>query len=453
MIFCIALQGNRDGHNFILDAYKNGAKGFIVERSKKEKIINELITVKPEKKVYLILTDNTLNFLQNAAKYQRKQFKGAVIGVLGSNGKTSTKDFLYQSIKLIENETYATSGNWNNHIGLPLVLLNMPENTKILILELGMNHPGEIELLSNISRPDIAIITSIGREHMEFFSSLEEVAKAELEVLKYFDSHNTLYYPYNAPLQEWIKEQTLLKEFQTNFFYLIYNNNTEIKSIQNSKIQYYFGKLNQDEIHWKHYKIKNQNLKHIGLYNNLFLTLLVLHNHFFESLDPDFKHSILKELSNLKPISKQRFEFIKVNNVIIIDDSYNANPDSFISAIDSIKHLFSKNFKIGCFAGHMAELGHYSKEGHLLIGEYLAKNHIDLIAVCGNPDVQYMIEGYKKFYSNIDIPYFENSEILANNLLDLNLPLNQYQIILIKGSRSAKMELITYKLKEVLQNV
>ncbi len=445
--YFVALEGSRDGHDFIIDAYRNGAVGFIVKSSKKEKIFSEIRNIEPDKDLYFILTQDPLQFLQNAAKDQRKRFKGIVIGVLGSNGKTSTKDFLYQSLRIIEPNTYATTGNWNNHIGLPLVLLNMPSTTKILVLELGMNHPKEIDLLGQIAKPDIALITSIGREHMEFFYSIEDVAKAELEILDHLNHQSTFYYPFNAPLKENVMQKQKEIGFKTCFFQLNYKN-----YFINNFNNIFLGKLNQSIIEWNEYKINNTELKHIGLYNNLFLTLIVLHNHFFPNIKKSQLNVVLQNLSRIKPLSKQRFEIYHIKNTIIIDDSYNANPDSFIIAIDSVINLFGKNYSIACFAGHMAELGNFSYGGHAEVGEYLAKNNIELLAVCGNNDAKFYIEGFQRIKGKIDIPYFENSEILAKKLNELNVPIERYSIILIKGSRSARMEIVTQKLKEVIEN-
>jgi len=445
--YFIALEGSRDGHDFIIDAYRNGANGFIIKSAKKEKIFSEIRNIEPEKDLYIILTQDPLQFLQNAANDQRKRFKGIVIGVLGSNGKTSTKDFLYQSLRIIEPNTYATTGNWNNHIGLPLVLLNMPSSTKILVLELGMNHPQEIDLLGQISKPDIALITSIGREHMEFFNSIEDVAKAELEILDHLNHQSTFYYPFNAPLKDYVMQKQKEIGFKSCFFQLNYKN-----EFINKFNNIFLGKLNQTQIDWNEYKINNTELKHIGLYNNLFLTLLVLHNHFFPNIKKSQLDSILQNLSTIKPLAKQRFEFYHIKNTIIIDDSYNANPDSFISAIDSVINLFGKDHSIACFAGHMAELGNFSYSGHVEVGEYMAKNNIELLAVCGNSDAKFYIEGYQKIRGKIDVPYFENSEILAKKINELIVPINRDSIFLIKGSRSAKMEIVTQKLKEVFEN-
>lgn len=446
--YFIALKSERDGHDFILDAIHKGSDGIVIETSKKDIVFNKILTSDIDKKINVILTKNTYEFLHHSAIYQRERFNGKVIAVLGSNGKTSTKDFLYHALKEIEEHTFATTGNWNNHIGVPMVLLNMPETTKILVLELGMNHPEEIHTLSNIAKPDIAIITSIGREHMEFFQSLEDVARAELEVIYHLNNNHTLYYPLNAPLQDYVQDISNQRGFKVIFFQLL-ENNTKINH-QNTET----GILHQNTIHWKNYTIENKNLQHLGLYSNLFLTLVVLHNHFFHTLTREKINQVLETLCRIKPVAKQRFEIININGITIIDDSYNANPDSFITAIESIKKLFPENTIVGCIAGHMAELGSYSEKGHFLVGDYLAKTNIELIGVCGKSDVLNLIKGYKvsKSKSNSGIPYFENSEVLANNLEKLILPI-KYNVILIKGSRSAYMEKITHRLIEVLKDV
>lgn len=444
--YFIALKGERDGHEFILDAIDKGSDGIIVEKSKKDLVFDKILMFNVLKKIHIIFTENTYEFLYHSAIYQRKRFNGKVIAILGSNGKTSTKDFLFQALNVIEEYTFATIGNWNNHIGVPMILLNMPEKTKILILELGMNHPGEIFTLGEIAKPDIAVITSIGREHMEFFSSVEEVAKAELEIIHHLSENHTIYYPLNAPLKEYLKEISLKRGFKVILFELTENH---VREKNQNVIN---GTLYEHTIYWNGYKIKNSFLKHIGLYSNLFLTLVILHNHFFQALEKETIQKVLYTLSNLKPNVKQRFEIHNINDITIIDDSYNANPDSFIAAIESIKKLFPKNIKPACIAGHMAELGEYSEIGHFLVGESLANNDIDLISVCGNLDVLAMIKGYKTIKTNVNIPYYENSEVLARNLHELILPI-KHNVILIKGSRSANMEKITKKLLEVLKHV
>lgn len=437
--FFIALKDKRDGHEFILDAYQKKALGVIIEVSKKEEILNQL-KENLEREFYIVITKNNLDFLQNLAKIQRERLNAKVIAVLGSNGKTTTKDFLFQKLKYFEEKIISTPGNWNNQIGLPITILNSPLDTKLFVLELGMNHPGEIELLTKICQPDIAVITSIGREHMEFFNDLIEVAKAELEVISELKKNSYLFYPLNAPLQNYVQEQALMKNLNLILFNLSLNQPDFYENFINSNIKKNIGFLKRQTIFWKEFQIKNSSIYHLGMLSNFFLSFLVSYELFLKNLQKAEILDFIEFIKNIKIISKQRFEVFHYFDTLIVDDTYNANPDSFIVAIQSLRSLFPEE-RLGCFAGYMAELGHYSKEGHKIVGEALKSYSIDLLGICGKQEVLYILDGYKDY----SVPYFENSELLANSIINQNLTFNfkNYKGILIKGSRSTKMEEVT----------
>lgn len=437
--FFIALKDKRDGHEFVLDAYQKGALGVIIEDSKKKEIL-ELLKENFQREFFIIITKNNVDFLQNIARIQRDRLKAKVIAVLGSNGKTTTKDFLYLSLKYFEEKIISTPGNWNNQIGLPITILNSPLNTKLFVLELGMNHPGEIELLAKICQPDLAVITSIGREHMEFFKDLNEVAKTELEVLSELKENSYLFYPMNAPLQNYVIEQARIKNLNLILFYLSLKQSDLYEEFINSNIKKNIGFLKKQTIFWKEFQIENSNIYHLGMLSNFFLSFLVSYELFLDNLQKSEILDFINFIKNIKIISKQRFEVFPYYDTLIIDDTYNANPDSFIAAIQSLRSLFPEE-RLGCFAGYMAELGHYSKEGHRIVGEALKNYSIELLGICGKQDVLYILDGYQDYA----VPYFETSELLANNIINQNLTFNfnNYKGILIKGSRSTKMEEIT----------
>ncbi|MCS7205144.1 MAG: UDP-N-acetylmuramoyl-tripeptide--D-alanyl-D-alanine ligase [Leptospiraceae bacterium] len=448
--FFIALQSQRDGHDFVMDAVKKKVKGIIINEAKKNEILDQIQKNNPDYELYVIIVEDTLSFLHKMAEIQRNEFLGLVIGVLGSNGKTSTKDFLCELLNSLQ-PTFCSKESFNNHIGVPLTILNKPNEAKIIIVEMGMNHKGEIKFLTSLTKPDVFCIPSIGREHMAFFSSLEEVARAELEFLDFLNENHYVFYPSGAPL----KEELLVAQKQKNFTLIFFElstkeNGFEYESKLQEKVLLAKGLFSKNTIQWKNVKIKNQKLHHFGLYSNLFLSLLVYEFVFKTPLSSE----VLEKLENLKPTSKHRFEIHQQKGITIIDDSYNANPDSFLSAIQSIVELFNPHRKknVGCFIGHMAELGDFSEISHREIGRVLAENDFHLLGVCGNSDVLFLSDEYRK-YKNHVVPYFESSELLAENLTNLNLPFDQYEILFIKGSRSAKMERITQKLLEVLQNV
>ena len=167
--FFVALSGeNFNGHDYIAKAQQQGAIGALVS----QKIDTDL----PQ-----ILVADTLEALQDMARYRRKHYHGQVVGITGSVGKTSAKEMLKLALSEY-GEAYATAGNYNNHIGLPITLCNLPESADYAIIEMGMNHAGEISFLSKITKPQVALITTIAAVHLEFFESVEGIAHAKAEI-------------------------------------------------------------------------------------------------------------------------------------------------------------------------------------------------------------------------------------------------------------------------------
>ncbi len=266
--FFIALKGNRDGHNFILNAFENNAEGVVINSDHFDPALNELKQRGVIKK-YIVVVKNTFQFLRDASRIQRDNFLNPIYAVLGSNGKTSTKDLLGKMLSFFYKNVYVTPGNWNNEIGLPLSLLNKPENSDVMVLELGMNHPGEIAKLSSIVKPDYVLIPSIGREHMEFFTNLEEVANAELEVIDFIKEGGYIFYPSDAPLIDWLKSRTSQKKIHLVLFNLIKEN------INFDDVETAF--LSESRIQWKGIFLENQNIKHLGMLRNFYLGFLAIY--------------------------------------------------------------------------------------------------------------------------------------------------------------------------------
>src|SRR5690625_3398106 len=175
-LFVPIVGENFNGHDFVEDAITKGAIAFFWDKSYD-------LPVNIPNDVAIFYVNDTIDALQLLAKEHRKKINPFVVGITGSNGKTTTKDIVTAVINT-SFKTYGTKGNFNNHIGLPLTIVNMPTNSEVLVLEMGMNDFGEIEQLSRLAEPDIGIIVNIGESHMEFLQYREVIARAKLEITK-----------------------------------------------------------------------------------------------------------------------------------------------------------------------------------------------------------------------------------------------------------------------------
>ncbi|MEN2667161.1 UDP-N-acetylmuramoyl-tripeptide--D-alanyl-D-alanine ligase [Listeria aquatica] len=193
----------RDGHSFVREAVKAGAAASFWQMD----------VPNPPADVPLLLVENTSDAFERFAKKYLAEVAPKVVAITGSNGKTTTKD-ITRAIMESRYKVHATSGNFNNHIGLPYTILTMPEDTEVAILEMGMNHRNEIEKLTQIACPDIAIITNIGEAHIEYLGSREEIAKAKLEIILGLKQEGLLIYPH----EETLIKQNLPKNVQTETF-------------------------------------------------------------------------------------------------------------------------------------------------------------------------------------------------------------------------------------------
>ncbi|HEY4600397.1 MAG TPA: UDP-N-acetylmuramoyl-tripeptide--D-alanyl-D-alanine ligase [Cerasibacillus sp.] len=342
-----------DGHDYLLDAIANGAIAALWEQSKK-------IPASLPNGFPLFLVDDTISALQQLSQYYRRKINPFVIGITGSNGKTTTKD-LVGNILSTTYKTHVTEGNFNNHIGLPLTILSMPHDTKMLVLEMGMSHAGEIALLSNIAEPDVAIITNIGESHIEYLGSRENIAKAKLEVLIGLKDKGLLIVDGDEPL-------------------------LAVKNISHPCVS--IGTTGKADMSIKDIKLtKNgtdftidQKAYHIPLYgihhakNAAYAIVLGKHLNIDE-------HTIKKALHHPN-ITRMRFEMIKgINNVTLINDAYNASPTSMKASIEVMKQLQGYKEKV-LVLGDMFELGAEQEEWHRSVAHVIDED-IDALFTIG----------------------------------------------------------------------
>lgn len=397
----VALKGNNfDGHQFIEDAISKGALGYFTE--KEIKLKNG------------IFVNNTLNALTEIGKHKRKWLK-TTIGITGTAGKTTTKELL-KFVLAKDFKTYATKGNYNNQIGLPLTLANIPDNTEIGIFELGANKIGDIKELIEISNPDIRVLTSVGYGHTEGFGSFEGVIKGKGEIFS--ESYKNVL-PVN------------LKRFYNLERYIT------------------FGISDEADIQIKNVKITKNGTKGLIQYKNdkIILELPVYNKAIFSNIGAVagvLFYLGLNPIKNLKILEDFRLpegrgKVIKYKNLTIIDDTYNANPLSVENAIFSLNSI--PTYK-AIVLGDMLELGYFSESLHREIGRLIKKTDIDLVFLYGE-DTKYIyneLKNVKKsFYSN-------NQKILIDLLLNELKSLEQPITILFKGSRGMKIENIMNEL-------
>jgi UDP-N-acetylmuramoyl-tripeptide--D-alanyl-D-alanine ligase len=394
-----ALKGpNFNGNQFTELALEKGAKLIVIDEIEFANIPNTF------------LVDNCLLALQELAKYHRKQFNFPIIGLTGSNGKTTTKE-LIQAVLSKKFKTKATFGNLNNHIGVPLTLLSFPLDLEIGIVEMGANHQKEIEFLSAICQPNFGLITNFGKAHLEGFGGEEGVIKGKSELYNnLFISNGTIFY--NA---DDLKQNDILQNYKNKKGFTMRN----LPLCLNYQVNNLSEKV---EITYLENEIKS-NL--FGSYNAQNIMYAVLIGKYFNLSDYEIKVAI----ENYFPTNNRSQWKITLKNQLILD-AYNANPSSMQFAINEFYHLKTENEKL-CILGDMFELGNLSKIEHQNILSLLSNLNLKAYLVGNNFKI------LKEFYPNFR--FFESVEELIDSKILDNL---QNKTILIKGSRGVKLETI-----------
>lgn len=410
----IALKGeNFNGNNYVLDAFNKGAKIAIVDEVKCD--LNEL-----KEDVALIKVQNTGRALMDLAKFYREKLGLKVVGITGSAGKTSTKD-LVAAVLSDKYKVFKTKGNFNNEIGLPLMILELDSTYDVAILEMGMRGLGQIKELAEIASPDLGIITNIGISHIEILKTRENILKAKMEIATFFDKNNTLVVCGNDDFLGALPEAKY-KIVKTGV-----GENFEIgaKNIALEELSSKFTVYNGE-------KEEEFSLDMPGEHNisNLMLGIAIA-----KELGVSFEE-MKRGLKNIEATS-MRLELIKKDGFSILNDCYNSSPVAVKSAIDVMKNIEGKR-RIAVL-GTMRELGHKSEEAHMEIGKYAKENGIEKVLCFGD-----FSENIKEGYGE-GCTVYENKEELIKDLLNI---ICEGDIILVKASRSLKFEEITKALLE-----
>lgn len=394
-----ALKGpNFNGNQFAELALEKGAKLIVIDEIEFANIPNTF------------LVDNCLLVLQELAKYHRKQFNFPIIGLTGSNGKTTTKE-LVQAVLSKKFKTKATFGNLNNHIGVPLTLLSFPLDLEIGIVEMGANHQKEIEFLSAICQPNFGLITNFGKAHLEGFGGEEGVIKGKSELFTNINNSKG-YIFYNADDS---KQVELLKNYDKKYGFSLKKHLADV-----------------------HYEVNNQaknvqiKIDNLVVDSNLFGSYNAFNMMYAVSIGKHFNIPIQKikeAIENYIPQNnRSQWKTTKKNQLIL--DAYNANPSSMSSAIQEFYQLKTEFPKL-CILGDMFELGSSSEFEHQNILHLLCKLNLKAYMVGNNFNI------LKEFYPHFS--FFENVDKLIDSKV---LDKVQNKTILIKGSRGIKLESI-----------
>lgn len=412
----IPIVGERfDAHQFIAQAINQGAIAALWDKTQ------DFPDNYPEDFVFFLVEDTTVA-LQNLAQAYRNKVNPKVIGITGSNGKTTTKDLLHAVLerKFI---TYATKGNYNNEIGLPLTILQMNQDTEVLILEMGMSGFHEIDLLTRIAKPDYAIITNIGESHIEHLGSRAGIAKAKLEIAKGLKAEGVLIIDGDEPLLTSYTDYAHVVRCGTRQENDHTVTNIELKSTGTKFLfdrQTCFHLPLLGEHHAKNASFVISLAKMLGLED--------------EMIQQGFKQ--LKH-------SAMRFEkIIGKNDVTLINDAYNASPTSMKAAIEIVKQLQGYDHRV-VVLGDVLELGDFSQDLHRSIAEVI-EAPINVVYTYGK-DAEIITELVKEKFPSIMAKHFTSREGLTDSLQQWT---QKETIILFKASRGMAFETFIDALKK-----
>ena len=416
----IAIKGERyNGHNFLKEALKKGAKGVVV--SQKFKTTNSLRAIAKQSHKILIQVADTRKALGDIAQGYREKFKIPLIAITGSDGKTTTKE-LAVSILSSRFHLVKNSGNFNNEIGLPLTLFKLTKRTNLAIVELGMNRRGEIKRLSEIAEPTIGVITNIGESHQGFFKNRYGIAQSKAELL--------------AGLG---KSPVILNRDTSYFSFLKRRAKGRVITFGIKKKSDFQAKdivLSSSGIEFRvhNFKVKVPLLGYFNVYNVLVAVALA----------KEFKipnQEIKRKLRSFRPLL-HHFQLSRSKKFRIIDDTYNSNPFAFRKAIEQLKVMKTKGRKV-VIAGEMKELGKFSKEAHYLIGEFIARSGIDFLVTVGKLAKEIGKGALQNGFRKENFLHCQsNEEVVKSKRVFL-----EDDLILIKGSRAAHLEEVVKEMK------
>lgn len=404
----VATVGERvDGHSFIDAVFEKGAMAVIAEK------------LPSKAKGPVILVDNSFEALKSLARFYRNQLSLKIVGIVGSVGKTSTKEIV-ASVLSSHYEVLKTEGNFNNEIGVPLTIFKIRDAHEVAVVEMGISNFGEMDRLGAIVRPDIVIYTCIGPCHLEFLGDLEGVLKAKTEVISHMAKDGVLILAGNDEMLRKIEDS----------------------SAAGRKIIYYGKESKRDDVY-------ASEIENLGLEGSSFTANFPDQSHYKMMVPLPGYHMVDNAMAaaatgfvmglNLEEIRRGmagvqalsgRGHLIHTPKYLILDDCYNANPKSMCAAIDTLGYALGRKVAI---LGDMFELGDDTQKLHGDVGEYAATHGVDSLIFVGALS-KFMYER-ARIHEDVEIRYFPNRELLMKALQDPEKEiLKQGDSILIKAS-------------------
>lgn len=409
-----------DGHAFVQEAFSKGASAAMWQADREN----------PPAELPLIYVQDTLAALQELARAYRRQLPVRVVGVTGSNGKTTTKDMI-ASVLATTYKVHKTKGNLNNHIGLPLTILEMEEDSEMAVMEMGMSSRGEIAFLSRLAVAETAVITNIGESHLLQLGSRDEIAKAKLEILSGMKEGGFFVYNGDEPLlQKWLGEAKTPASLLTYRFGI-----TSANDIYPAAVM-----LDANGTHFITSAIDSPTyfIPLLGQHNVVNALSAIAVGKYMGVAEKD----IIRGLRTMQATG-MRIELVKgKNGLTILNDAYNASPTSMKAAIELLKEMngYERKFLV---LGDMLELGPQEIEFHKEIGRLLTSEHFDYVFAFGKLAQQIALEAEKCFPLE-RVFWMADKREIVRMLVSLA---SDRDVVLVKGSRGMRLEEIVNELR------
>ncbi|MFD1472632.1 UDP-N-acetylmuramoyl-tripeptide--D-alanyl-D-alanine ligase [Companilactobacillus mishanensis] len=410
------LQGERDGHEFINSAIENGAAASVWQNDHGI----------PNKKIPYVAVDDVMKAFDTLAKYYLAKVNPKVVAVTGSNGKTTTKDMI-ASILAVSNNVAKTPQNFNNEIGVPFTILNMPINTEVLVVEMGMDRPGQIDHLSDLANPDVSVITMIGEAHIEFFGTRDKIADAKMEITHHLQEDGLFIYDGDEPL---LNERVENVQQRSETFGRNDNNTIFATEVKSDKNQTTFKTNLWPDVEFT--------IPIMGEYNvnNAMAALLVGQRY-------HIKVSAMQEALTHLYVTENRTEWLKAKNgADVLSDVYNSNPTAASEVLDNLKNLQTGRKLV--VLGDMLELGDSSKKLHESLSSHIDPKDFQKVYLVGD-EMKALYDLLVQKYDSQDLSWYSKDQ-LEKLTEDINKELNSNDTILLKASHGIHLENVLHEL-------